>query len=67
MRNGANTFYYAAKGLYKDESSTVTEIRNEIFGKKKSRVDDKRNLYNDRKQVEADMRRAYDKTVLDNG
>jgi hypothetical protein len=67
IQNGADTFYYAAKGIYKDESNTVSELKEELFGQRKSREDDKKNLLNDRKQVEGDMRRAYDKIVLDNG
>jgi hypothetical protein len=63
VKNGADTFRCAAKGRYKSESPAVSALKNEIFGQGKGYADDKKNLRNDWKRVEGDVRKAYNKIV----
>ena len=48
-------------------SEAISEIRKEILEKDRNRNDDKRNLMEDRKNVEGDVRRSFNEIVLNNG
>ena len=67
IKNGASTFRDAYQGHYKQNSEAISEIRKEILEKDRNRNDDKRNLMEDRKNVEGDVRRSFNEIVLNNG
>nr|DAQ59648.1 MAG TPA: hypothetical protein [Caudoviricetes sp.] len=55
IKNGVSTFRDASQGRYKQNSEAISEIRREILEIRKG---DKRNLREDRKNIERDMRRS---------
>ena len=63
IKNGASTFRDASQGHYKQNSEAISEIRKEILEKDRNRNDDKRNLMEDRKNVEGDVRRSFNEIV----
>ena len=67
IKNGPSTFRDASQGHYKQNSEAISEIRKEILEKDRNRNDDKRNLMEDRKNVEGDVRRSFNEIVLNNG
>lgn len=67
IKNGASTFRDASQGRYRQNSDAVSEIRKEIMEKDRDRTDDKKNLMEDRKNVEGDVRRSFEEIVLNNG
>lgn len=67
IKNGASTFSKASQGSYKQNSGTISEIRKEIMGRNRDRSDDKRNLMEDRRKIEGDVRKSFDEIVLNNG
>ena len=67
IKNGASTFRDASQGHYKQNSEAISEIRKEILEKDRNRNDDKRNLMEDRKNIEGDVRRSFNEIALKNG
>ena len=67
IKNGASTFREASQGNYKQNSEAISEIREEVIGKSCSRADDKRNLLEDRRKIEKDVRKSFNNYVLNNG
>lgn len=67
IKNGASTFRDASQGNYRQNSEAVSEIRKEIFEKNGNKTDDKRSLLEDRKNIEGDTRRAFNKIVIEHG
>ena len=67
IKNGASTFRAASQGRYRQNSDAVSEIRKEIMEKDRDRTDDKKNLMEDRKNVEGDVRRSFEEIILNNG
>jgi hypothetical protein len=67
IKNGASTFRDASQGRYRQNSDAVSEIRKEIMEKDRDRTDDKKNLMEDRKNVEGDVRRSFEEIILNNG
>ena len=67
IKNVASTFRDASQGLYKQSSEAISEIRKEILEKDRNRNDDKRNLMEDRKNIEGDVRRSFNEIALKNG
>ncbi|MGM9697970.1 MAG: hypothetical protein ACI3Y0_04935 [Prevotella sp.] len=64
ISNGANVFRSAARGEYSDESDAVKALRKEMMERPSSLHADKENLYGDRMNVAADVRRSFNKLVL---
>ena len=67
IKNGASTFRDASQVHYKQNSEAIYEIRKEILEKDRNRNDDKRNLMEDRKNIEGDVRRSFNEIALKNG
>ena len=67
IKNGASTFRDASQGRYRQNSDAVSESRKEIMEKDRDRTDDKKNLMEDRKNVEGDVRRSFEEIILNNG
>lgn len=67
IKNGASTFREASQGNYKQNSEAISEIREEVIGKSCSRADDRRNLLEDRRKIEKDVRKSFNNYVLNNG
>lgn len=65
--NGARVFGKASKGQYHAESEAVKEIRKEIMSGSSNRHDDVANRLQDRRNVNADIRRSLNKIALENG
>lgn len=67
VKNGASVFNEASKGQYQRESEAVRSIKKEIFTKDDgSFSNDKRNLIKDRESVNNDIRKSFEKLVLNN-
>lgn len=66
IKNGITTFRDASRGDYRQDSEAISEIRKEILEKDRNRDDDKRNLLEDRKNVERDIRKSYNEILLSN-
>ena len=67
IKNGASTFRDASQGNYRQNSEAIVEIREEVIGKGRNRADDKKNLMEDRKKIEKDVRNSFNNYVLSNG
>lgn len=64
---GARTFGKASKGQYHSESETVKSIKKEIFSGTSGHRDDIENRMRDRQNIDADVRRSFNKLILKNG
>lgn len=67
IKNGTLVLHDASRGNYKNESESISEFRDEILNKENSWMDDKRNLRQDRKNVEGDVKRSFHKIVTNHG
>lgn len=65
--NGMSAFRKASKGQFKEESDAVRNIKEEIMSDSSNRHIDIENRLRDRRNVEADIRRSYNKIILRNG
>lgn len=65
--NGMSVFRKASKGKFKEESDAVKNIKEEIMSNSSNRHIDIENRLRDRRNVEADIRRSYNKIILGNG
>ncbi len=59
--NGLNVFRKAVRGEYRSESEEIASIRREMLEKEYSPLDDKKNLRNDFKNVEKDIRTSFNR------
>ena len=62
--NGIRVFRAASRGCYKQDSEMMSEIRQDVSDMGTGRVNDKGKLMEDRRNVEGDVRRAFDKVVF---
>ena len=67
IKKGTSTFRDASKGRYHKESKEIIELKEEMFGKESRRSDDRQNVLKDRKAIEKDVRKSFDKLALRNG
>ncbi|OAV70075.1 hypothetical protein Barb6XT_00111 [Bacteroidales bacterium Barb6XT] len=67
LKNGFSVFRSASQGEYSGDSEAIREIRNEIMQTERSFADDKKNLRQDRSNIERDMRKSFNKIALNNG
>lgn len=66
ITNGFRVFREASNGEYNRESDAVKEMKKEFFSEYNI-GDDKQKLLQDRKNVEMDVRNAWDKLKLSHG
>ena len=67
VTKGKRTLNDAAKGRYSVQTEDVVEIRREIFGSVSGLRDDMKALQQDRRNVNADIRTAFEKVVTRHG
>lgn len=65
--NGARVFGKASKRQYHFESDAVKSIKKEMKSGTSGRHTDIENRMNDRRKVDADVRRSFNKLILKNG
>ena len=65
ITNGARVLRDSSHGEYRQESEIISQLKKELFIE--SQMDDKSKLRQDRKNVEKDVRTAWDKLKLSNG
>lgn len=65
--DGVSTLREASRGLYDKESEAVSDIRDEIFNRRSSLSDDKKNLMSDKSNVSKDVRKSFNDLILENG
>ena len=65
--NGKRTLNEAASGRYNVQNESVIEIRHEIFDSVSGLRDDMKALHQDRRNVNADIRTAFEKVVTRHG
>lgn len=63
--NGAKVLRDSSHGEYRQESEIISQLKKELFVE--SQMDDKSKLRQDRKNIEKDVRDAWDKLKLSNG
>ena len=66
IKNGARVLRDSSRGEYKQESEIISRLKEELFIES-DKMDDKSKLRQDRKNVEKDVRTAWDKLKLSNG
>lgn len=67
IKNGASTFRDASQGHYKQDSEAISKIRKEILETDRNRIDNKKNLMEDRKKIERDVRKSFNEMAINNG
>ena len=67
VTKGGRALNDAAKRRYDVHTDGVLEMRREIFEGATSRADDMRALQQDRRNINADVRTAFDKIVVKHG
>lgn len=67
MKKGASVFSDASRGRYHNHSEAISRLKDEVFGTESHRSDDKRNLISDRWNIENDVRKSFDRYVLNHG
>lgn len=67
IKNGASTFRDASQGHYRQDSEAISEIRKEILETDRNRIDNKKNLMEDRKKIERDVRKSFNEMAINNG
>lgn len=65
--NGIRVFSKSSKGQYHDESDAVRKIKEEMMSGTSDRHRDLENRMRDRRNVEADIRKSFNKIILGNG
>ena len=65
ITNGARVLRDSSHDEYRQESEIISQLKKELFIE--SQMDDKSKLKQDRKNVEKDVRTAWDKLKLSNG
>jgi len=67
MRNGVITLRSASHCGYGVQTEAMKQLRDEVLnGVASSSADDGRNLRKDRRNIEADVRRSFNKIILSN-
>ncbi|WP_289074338.1 hypothetical protein [uncultured Bacteroides sp.] len=66
IKNGARVLRDSSRGEYKQESEIISRLKEELFIES-DKMDDKSKLKQDRKNIERDVREAWDKLKLSNG
>lgn len=66
IKNGARVLRDSSRGEYKQESEIISQLKEELFIES-DKMDDKSKLKQDRKNIERDVREAWDKLKLSNG
>lgn len=66
IKNGARVLRDSSRGEYKQESEIISRLKEELFIES-DKIDDKSKLKQDRKNIERDVREAWDKLKLSNG
>lgn len=66
IKNGARVLRDSSRGEYKQESEIISRLKEELFIES-GKMDDKSKLKQDRKNIERDVREAWDKLKLSNG
>lgn len=66
IKNGARVLRDSSRGEYKQESEVISRLKEELFIES-GKMDDKSKLKQDRKNIERDVREAWDKLKLSNG
>lgn len=65
--NGIRVFGKASKGQFYSESEAVKAIKKEMMERTSDRRDDIESLLQDKKKVEADIRKSFNNLILING
>lgn len=65
--NGIRVFAQSSKGLYNGESDDVRKIKEEMMTGKSDRHRDLENRMRDKRNVEVDIRKSFNKIILENG
>lgn len=60
IANGARVLRDSSRGEYKQESEFISQLKKELFIES-DRLDDKSKLKQDRKNIEKDVREAWEK------
>lgn len=66
IKNGAKVLRDSSHGEYKQESEVISQLKEELFIES-DKMDDKSKLKQDRKNIERDVREAWEKLKLSNG
>lgn len=66
IANGAKVLRDSSRGEYKQESEIISQLKEELFVES-DKMDDKSKLRQDRKNIEKDVREAWEKLKLSNG
>lgn len=66
IANGAKVLRDSSRGEYKQESEIISQLKKELFIES-DKMDDKSKLRQDRKNIEKDVRDAWEKLKLSNG
>jgi hypothetical protein len=67
VANATYVFGRASKGQYHSDSEAIKELEREVLYGKSDRRNDAENLTNDRRNVAADIRKSFNKLVMENG
>lgn len=67
IKKGTTTFRDASGGRYHEKSKEILELKKEMFGKESRCSGDRQNVLKDRKAIEKDVRKSFDKLALRNG
>ncbi len=67
VANATYVFGRASKGQYHSDSEAIKELQREVLYGKSDRRNDAENLTNDRRNVAADIRKSFNKLVMENG
>lgn len=65
--NGIRVFGKTSKGQFHSESEAVKAIKKEMMERTSDRRDDIESLLQDKKKVEADIRKSFNNLILING
>ena len=65
--NGQKIYYKASRGEYECKSDALRKIETDMFSRDSSFRADRMNLYSDRKMIERDVRKSFERIVLNNG
>ena len=66
FRNGARILRQASRGEYIQTNDTIQVLKRDFTEIKIDRAADKKNLMNDRRNVEKDVRTSFEKLILRN-
>ena len=65
--NGTRVLGKASKGQFQSESEVVKQIKKELMSGRTGRRNDMENLMRDRRNIESDIRKSFNKLVVRNG